>query len=106
MVQAKVDEVCQPVSTAVTQSIPVYRCLVLLGHEFQNFPLEVKKVFKLRSPNERNIVKWMLQGRKAGGHIGHKLKQGLSSNQVYTITGGPQHQLQRDESLQLYSGAQ
>ena len=63
------EEVYKPTFTEETvKNVPVYRFLVLLGHEFQNFPSEVSKVFKIRSPTDRNIVKWLLQGRKPMAH--------------------------------------
>jgi len=52
------------VSPEAVGSVPVYRGLVLLGHEFQNFPSDVNKNFKVRSTADHNIVKWLLQGRK------------------------------------------
>lgn len=69
MIESKIEEINLPAYTEQSvQCIPVNRCLVLLGHEFQNFPAEVSKIFKIRQPTERNIVKWMLQGRKASMH--------------------------------------
>ena len=62
MIENKIAEISSQ-STHDAHSIkhlPVYRCLVLLGHEFQNFPPIVSKVFKIRSQMDRNIVKWLL----------------------------------------------
>ena len=65
MTQSKIDDINQPAYTEQSvKNIPVHRCLVLMGHEFQNFPAEVSKILKIRQPTERNIVKWMLQGRR------------------------------------------
>ena len=62
--QQKVNELSQSRFTPDTvQRAPIFRCLVVLGHEFQNFPSETYKVFKVKSQpgqDNRNIVKWIL----------------------------------------------
>ena len=63
MIEDKIQEISQPAYDAQSvRSLPVYRCVVLLGHEFQNFPHFVSKVFKIRNAQtmDRNIVKWLL----------------------------------------------
>ena len=82
MIEQKLEEVsANPFTPETVANVPVYRCLVLLGHDFQNFPSEVSKVFKLRSNLDRNIVKWMLQGRKTN-FIGGQKGKGLAQHQI------------------------
>ena len=46
--------------------LPIYRCLVVQAYEFQNFPTEVKKVFKANKKlnNDKNIMKWIIKSRR------------------------------------------
>ena len=44
----------------------MFRCLVVLGHEFQNFPSETYKVLKINKStpgDNRNIVKWIVSSK-------------------------------------------
>ena len=44
------------------KKVPIYRCLVVLGDAFQNYPLERKKLLKVsKSSVEFNIVKWIMK---------------------------------------------
>ena len=105
MIETKLQEVSgQAFSPETVAGVPVYRCLVLLGHEFQNFPSEVSKVFKMRSNLDRNIVKWMLQGRKTTFAAAQKGKGLVAQHQIYSLQGGQQvFNLHREESLQVYN---
>ena len=60
------------------RQLPIFRCLVLQGHEFQTFPAEVKKVFKVnrKQTSDKNIVKWMIKGRRQSGIVKQRTLQG------------------------------
>ena len=56
----------QKFTADTVENSPVFRCLVVLGHEFQNFPSETYKVFKINKStpgDNRNIVKWIISGK-------------------------------------------
>ena len=44
------------------KKVPIYRCMVVLGHEFQCYPPEVAKIIKpsKQKIGDTNIVKWIL----------------------------------------------
>ena len=43
--------------------IPLYRFLILQGHQYQNYPSEVKLIIKERETNlQRNVIKWIAEG--------------------------------------------
>ena len=73
--------------------------MIVLGHEFQNFPSEPYKVFKMKSvpgQDNRNIVKWILSG-KSRSHAP------IQRQKTYQVPGGMlqglHNPLQRQESL-------
>ena len=56
----------QKFTSETVESAPVFRCLVVLGHEFQNFPSETYKVLKINKStpgDNRNIVKWIVSSK-------------------------------------------
>ena len=62
-------------------------------------------MFKVRARHNKNIVKWILQGRKAAPHAALQKQKTLSAaaHQMYTFHGA-NVQLHRTDSMQVCNG--
>ena len=64
----------------------LYRFLVLQGHQFQNYPLEVKQIIKERDTNlQLNLVNWLM---KPTGGPRSFAKQRNQTNPLSYLNGG------------------